>query len=412
MSEKIDIMVVSLCCEDELYEYILNSRKVKHVDPAQKFFRNIIYGLRDNERVNSVSCISATPVSKSTHDKFNWVGETKVQDDVVFNSLTFKNGFISRYITQSKSTKGLLVDWIINSKYRKLILVDSMVAHLSKTVSSVANKYSIPVMGVVTDLPLQWLKMKKVHGNLLRRLFYIFFNTYSENTLNWFDGYVWLTEDMNALKNKKGKPYCIVEGAADYDFIEKPVDMILPDRFAMYAGGIHTIFQIGKLCDAFVLANTGDSLVLFGDGNEVEAIKEKYKGNSHIIYKGVVSSDEVRWIEHRARLLINPRPTTDSYTKYSFPSKTLEYMTSGTPVLSTRLKGIPEEYDPYLFWFDEEDINSMANQIRTVLRKNDVELDEFGERARSFVREKKNAKIQAGKILDTYFGYFWTDDRG
>ena len=57
---------------------------------------------------------------------------------------------------------------------------------------------------------------------------------------------------------------------------------------------------------------------------------------------------------------MNPRFTGAEYTLYSFPSKNIEYMVSGTPVITTRLAGIPDDYYPYVFVFEEE-INENIN---------------------------------------------------
>ena len=45
-----------------------------------------------------------------------------------------------------------------------------------------------------------------------------------------------------------------------------------------------------------------------------------------------------------ADFLLNPRDTEWPGSKYSFPSKLLEYMLMDRPILSTRMHGIPNEY--------------------------------------------------------------------
>lgn len=406
-SKKIDVMVVSLCCSDELYDYVLNSRLQKHVDPAQKFFRNLIYGLKENEEIETVNCISAVPVSKRTHNKRKWDSIISMQDGIVFNSPSFYNGGISTFTSQIASTKCILEEWInTTTQNRKLIILDTMVGYLTDTVCNLAHHYSVPVIGVVTDLPLQWAKMGKVHGNLLRKTKYFLYSYYSESRLKKLDGYAWLTQEMNTLKNKKNKPFCIIEGVADFSYDEKKVDILLPKKFALYAGGIHKVFRIDRLCEAFIKANVDATLLLFGDGDAVNDLKIKYQGSEKIKFMGVVSSQEIRYIEKKAWLLINPRPTSDEYTKYSFPSKTLEYLCSGTPVLSTKLKGIPSDYTDYLFWFEEENVESMASKIKAISLYSDSELISFGQKSKDFAYQKKNAKIQAHRLIELFESYF------
>ena len=98
-------------------------------------------------------------------------------------------------------------------------------------------------------------------------------------------------------------------------------------------------------------------------------------------------------------LLINTRNPEDEYTKYSFPSKTFEYIVSGTPFLTTRIAGIPEEYYKYLYVINDYSVASVKQKIEEVLAKPQSELDDFGQQARQFVLENKNSEIQAKKII-------------
>ncbi len=119
-----------------------------------------------------------------------------------------------------------------------------------------------------------------------------------------------------------------------------------------------------------------------------------------IIYHGNVPNREVVAQELEATLLVNPRPTEGSYTNYSFPSKTLEYMVSGTPVLSAKLGGIPDEYDDYLYYFDDQSPTGLRDALRSLLDKPLPELQERGRGAREFALREKNNVVQARKIAD------------
>ena len=114
---------------------------------------------------------------------------------------------------------------------------------------------------------------------------------------------------------------------------------------------------------------------------------------------GVVQSNVLRVIEKRALLLVNPRPSKDEYTKFSFPSKTLEYMGSGTAVLSTKLPGIPQEYRDYLYWFDDESESGMTNELTRIFSQQDSEIKQKGIVAAKFIYSEKTAGNQAAKIL-------------
>ena len=167
----------------------------------------------------------------------------------------------------------------------------------------------------------------------------------------------------------------------------------------VYAGGLHEKFGAVKLVKAFqktTLPNT--ELHLYGGGQAVSFLNEVAKQEPRIQYKGVLPVSEIVGVERRATLLVNPRPSDEEFTKYSFPSKTLEYMVSGTPLLTTKLPGIPEEYFDYLYTFPEETTEAMAKQLQKILDQETQELQLMGQRAKEFVLTKKNNLLQGKKI--------------
>ena len=105
-----------------------------------------------------------------------------------------------------------------------------------------------------------------------------------------------------------------------------------------------------------------------------------------------------------ADLLLNPRPSNIDLSRYSCPSKTFEYMASGTPVLMTKLPGLPEEYYPYLYFFEGESAEGFAKGIRAVLESSKEELHEKGRLAQEFLVKEKNADLQVGRIVDFICG--------
>jgi glycosyltransferase involved in cell wall biosynthesis len=90
-------------------------------------------------------------------------------------------------------------------------------------------------------------------------------------------------------------------------------------------------------------------LVLCGRGDCEDYIKEKQTADSRILYQGLVTADVARdWIR-KADVLVNPRLNDEEYTKYSFPSKNIEYLLSGNPVVASMLSGMPEDYRRFIY---------------------------------------------------------------
>ena len=78
----------------------------------------------------------------------------------------------------------------------------------------------------------------------------------------------------------------------------------------------------------------------------------------------------------------------------------MEYMASGTPALTTRIPGIPKDYEPHLYFIDEETIDGVARALQAVFAHTEEELFAKGLAAREFILKTRNNVIQAEKILD------------
>ena len=102
-------------------------------------------------------------------------------------------------------------------------------------------------------------------------------------------------------------------------------------------------------------------------------------------------------------MLINPRTSDGEYTKYSFPSKTIEYMLAGKPVIINRLPGIPPEYYDYVYTPKSQSVYDLAEIIREVLNLPSEELERKGSMARQFIIDNKNAIIQTQRIIEHLF---------
>lgn len=72
------------------------------------------------------------------------------------------------------------------------------------------------------------------------------------------------------------------------------------------------------------------------DGDQQEYVCEAASKDKRIRYFGKVSRNEMLHAQKRAHVLVSAKSTDDRHTNFAFPSKILEYMTSGTAVLTTR----------------------------------------------------------------------------
>ena len=208
---------------------------------------------------------------------------------------------------------------------------------------------------------------------------------------------------MNDVYNPLKKPYMIMEGSVDSGF--KPIqnNKIKTPRIIMYAGSIEAEYGFNELVLAFMSLNLDDlELHIYGNGKFVESLINYQKIDQRIKYLGIASNEKIVEAEQQATLLVNPRLSHQEFTKYSFPSKTSEYMLSGTPLLTTKLPGIPEEYFDYIYTFDDETIEGFAQSLHKVLSLSQIELETKGKDAQRFILKNKNNIIQTKKMIDFF----------
>ena len=215
------------------------------------------------------------------------------------------------------------------------------------------------------------------------------------------NSYVLLTKQMKDKLEIGSKPYIVQEGIVNLDDFKK----ILTKnnnrkKIILYSGTLNGQYGILNLLKAFdYIHDTSYYLHICGSGEEEEKINEFLKRNNRIVYFGQLDRKDVLKLQSEATVLINPRTNEGEYTKYSFPSKTMEYLASGSPVIAYKLDGIPDEYDDYIYYVEDNTIETLKNKLLEVCEKSNSELFEFGAKAREFVLTKKNNIEQAKQIL-------------
>ena len=396
-----NIIYVSSGCSEEKFEYLRKLGITRKLPQAQKYHQLMVEGLAC-ATAGSIDVISAIPTNRSWSKRYFFHGEQEVIDNVIYYYIPFINvpflGQISKYYSAKK-----IIKKICKSKDDVAIVCDVLNQSIADAARNVGNHYNIPVIGIVTDVPGHTSGARRKSYSLIRRKVAEYAEKNSARSLGKYDAYLLLTEAMNCLVNKSGKPYIVLEGHCDSKMVHKENSLSnkCQPKIAMYAGGIHKEFGIERLVNAFVRGNFDDwELHIYGDGNYQEELTKLTKIIPNIKYHGVQPNSVIVEKQLKASILLNPRLTDAEYVKYSFPSKTLECMASGTPLCSTRLPGMPNEYYPYVYFFDDESEDGMFKTLQYVFGKDEEELHNFGKKAKEFVMTEKTNVKQAKKLLD------------
>ena len=305
---------------------------------------------------------------------------------------------IKQWIRTAKYKKAV-TRWIKNTEGEKCILVYSLYLPFEKVLKYVKRRFpEVKTLLICTDLPCEFGILPK---NPIKAFLY---NQYGKKTLSYgeyIDSYVLLTDQMKNPLKAQNKPYVVVEGIADSTAALNQTEIPSEEKILLYTGSLNHAFGIADLVDAFEkIESSNYRLWICGAGECEKHIVEAAKRDSRITFFGYVDKEKIAELQSKATVLVNPRKNEGEYTKYSFPSKTMEYMLSGKPVLMYKLDGIPDEYDDYLYYFSGTSIEQIAKGIIDVCEKPSSELKDFGQQAQAFVAEHKNACCQAKKIIE------------
>lgn len=306
-----------------------------------------------------------------------------------FNLPLFK--IYSRYFNSKRILKKLLHN---NNEIALIYAVHT--PFIKAAVELKDRNPSLKICLVVPDLPEF---MSEDEGFLYR-----FLKAKEKNILNKLikkvDSFVLLTDYMHKSLNIGDRPWVRVEGI----FSGKENTVVLEKeqfKTILYSGTLARRYGIINLLDAFALIKDQDyRLWICGDGDAKDELNEKAKIDNRIINFGQIPREQVLELQQRATVLVNPRTSEGEFTKYSFPSKTMEYLASGTPCIMNKLKGIPQEYFKFIFFPENESVFELSQIIIEICKKEQSELNKIGELAKRFIFENKTPDKQCEKIYN------------
>jgi glycosyltransferase involved in cell wall biosynthesis len=364
---------------------------------VQKFNRFIALGLKHNG-VN-VKIYSNPPVNKIA--RRGWVSlSSESEGGLIYNYVKFLNIPLLKDLCVFWSTFLTVLKFGLLSKREKAVVCDVLAISMNLGAVLAAKLTGIRIVGVVTDMPGLMVNLSSSKGriSLQSRIISIINHSY----LRSYTHYVFLTEQMNDVINKYSRPYIVMEALCDNTLNSETncSSKVMP-RMVMYAGGLHEKYGLKMLVEGFRRVKRDNiKLVLYGSGPYVDELLQVVKDDARLEYRGIAPNEDVMREQLKATLLVNPRPTSEKFTQYSFPSKNMEYMVSGTPLLTTKLPGMPKDYYPYVYLFEDESVEGYARTLDKILSLPPEELYDKGVNAKQFVLKNKNYVIQTKRILN------------
>lgn len=290
-----------------------------------------------------------------------------------------------------------LAAWCAQDGANRVVLMYTMYLPYLQAVAQVRRRFpDLKACVIVTDLPNE-LGLASGRKGLLKRVEYAR-GRRSMVLCRGMDAFVLLTRPMADALGVGDKPCLVIEG-----LIQRGADAACeaagePERPAvLYSGTLEPDLGVHELVEAFAAMPEYD-LWVCGQGSLAEAVAQAAEKHGNIRYFGFVPHEQALALQAQAAALVNPRSPRGVFTRYSFPSKTLEYMRSGKPVVCYRLEGIPQEYDPYLRYIEGEGADAIKRAVRAALSLPREERLLLGQRARAFVLTNKTPEVQCRRL--------------
>lgn len=385
-------------CSNEVFNTTVEKSKVKPSASAQNFEYALIKGFSEHPEID-VTVVAAESIAMFPGGNRLFLRKRidPLTDRIASHIVPAINLPVFKQTAHARGAVRRLRKWLKENAGTedKCVLMYGLYPSVAEKLLKACRMHDCKIYAVITDAPSTMFTYTK-NKTWWKRLFSGSYRNKAVQLQDQFDGYVYLTEAMKE-EIAPGKPYTVVETLADVTIFDGVIGEKAPKPALMYAGALYQKYGVDLIVDSFEKVKTDCELWLFGSGDYEQEIAERAKKDPRIKFFGRVSRDVVLQKEKEAELLLNIRNPEDDYTKYSFPSKMVEYLLSGTPLLTTVLPGIPEEYYAHCFSTTDREPVAIAACIDEILSRTD--LTDVGRKAQEFVIAEKNSTAQAGRIL-------------
>lgn len=223
----------------------------------------------------------------------------------------------------------------------------------------------------------------------------------------YFDCFVFVTKEMAKAFGVESKPFVVLECTYTQpqwvnisQKYQKNEDEI---KNIFYAGALREEYGITHLLRAFSLIHDPNyRLTIAGGGPSEEQILEYSKHDSRIQFLGFITPQDVFIQQQKATVLVNPRTSELEYVKYSFPSKSVDSLASGTPYIAHRLPCDPPEYEDFIQYTKNDSDEALAEKMIEICELSEERRKNIGMKARAFIINEKNPNIMTKRVVDMW----------
>lgn len=399
------LLFVNIAYPVECYTQFKEDTKGRMANAVNTFQWAIIDGLEQSGCDYTLACVPSLPAWPKYKYMFTPSGIMTVDGKPRGHYLRFCDAPAIKQWDQRRVLRAYIKEWCLKNRDedRLIALVYTTYAQWLGAATDLKKDFpNLIVASIVTDL----IDNAMDHaGNRtpLKRIQVILEERAEHKLYKKVDKFVLISKLMvECIPEAEGRNV-VIECMAPKGSLDKRARAKKDDeqRILLYTGTLNEYGGVDMLVDAFL--KTTDKrfkLVICGGGGDTTHILEAASRDSRIDFKGSVSREEAVRLQQTSTVLINPRLPNGSITKYSFPSKTMEYMTSGTPMIGYKLEGIPNEYYKHMFIPASHSVEDLTACINETLLLPQEELDKKAKNAGEFIRINKNPKAQVCRMIE------------
>ncbi len=359
---------------------------------------NVIKELSSLDNVEIV-CITVEPLAAYPKDKvfFKKYKQEELFSGVISHRVRFCNLPIIKQIDQINAVYRMAKK-AIKEFNPDTLLCFNLFPQIGKPMRKLKKVFpQLNTVCLLADLPIDDNTTRKGISRLLRSIM----EKSTWKSMQACDRYIVLNKHV-INKYLPDKPYVVIDGGVEDSILQEATfayrhkakkNIVYGGALTEYSGILRLIEAMKRVEDKEVV------LEIYGGGYVEEQVKCASDECPNIFYYGRLPNQEMLQKQKDAWLLVNPRVIDDPISQLTFPSKTFEYMLSGTPVLTTRLNGYSQEYEDKLF-FTGDSVEDLANSINEIAKMDENILNERAEKAFTFIKNERSWRLQCAKVLD------------
>ena len=335
------------------------------LNPSNQNFHNKM--IRSFALHNDVDVISIRPFSKAKCKISVLKADKKVVNNITYHYLKIRRSKLFR-MTSLKSQVKDLIERIKTED--SVIVTDTINPKCVSVTNYIQKKFHIPAIGICTDSPSNITGTSKSY------------TLYLLSRCNKLDGFITLTEGLNFLFNPNNKDHITIEGVVESKDVNEPA--AIEGKYIFFGGALLPRYGVYNLIEAFKNIDNQDiSLLICGHHANEEQIFDAIGEDARIKYLGTLPVKEVLALEKSALVNINPRPFTQDLDRLSIPSKTLEYLSSGSLTISVRNTELEKVFKDCAIWAKSGSAKDLEASIKTAISMDEKERLDLAQKAKN-----------------------------